>query len=192
MGFHCIDTFDLYFNFCWKLALETCRSSLKAAYSASILHAHLCRKEKMAMQLLVPADCYLLSYFYPSISKYISYTVTLISISYMLSSHEYHISVSTTHTHTHTHTQMLTSFVYFASILSLVMIPRKRSRFDPPPGPLRSELQNRSWFDQEDREFFYCLSTCDVTYVRKCTRSIYSYFTVLQVTGSWARAWEQG
>jgi len=34
--------------------------------------------------------------------------------------------------------QMLTSFVYFASILSMVMIPRKRSQFDPPPGTLRS------------------------------------------------------
>ncbi len=38
-----------------------------------------------------------------------------------------------THTHTrmHPHTQMLISFVYFASILSLTMLPRKRSRFDP-------------------------------------------------------------
>ena len=35
---------------------------------------------------------------------------------------------------------------------------------------------------------FYHLSTHDITYVRKCTLS---RFTVLHVTGSWARAWER-
>ena len=40
-------------------------------------------------------------------------------------------------------TQMLTSFVYFASILSMVMIPRKRSRFDPHQEP--SEVSQCWW-----------------------------------------------
>ena len=38
---------------------------------------------------------------------------------------------------------------------------------------------------------FYCLSTRDVTHVRKCTPAL-SRFTVLQATGSWAGGWERG
>ena len=39
---------------------------------------------------------------------------------------------------------------------------------------------------------FYCLSTCDITYVHEKMYQALSCFTVLQVTGSWVRAWERG
>ncbi|XP_064383836.1 uncharacterized protein LOC135332854 [Halichondria panicea] len=49
--------------------------------------------------------------------------------------------------------QMLSSFVYFASILSLGVVDRKRSKYGPPPGRLRSLTSKiRRCFFKEDDE----------------------------------------